>query len=162
MALFEIEKTMGRGFATAEDAIAPFLGARPGLPHIKGHFRLPESDLTYRSGSGRSLGELPLHVSVRSEKAGYAISIRIRRISASHQIWVYCGGVFFGLLALADHVSGRRSGMGAILGIAVATCVISLTLALLDFMAAHEAIGEISKAYQKRGPDRLAEPAPKP
>ncbi len=160
MALFEIEKTMGTGFATADDAIAPFLGARSALPHIKGHLRLPESELTYRSGSGRSLGELPLRVSVTSESAGYAISIRIRRLSTVHQIWVFAGGAFFGFLALADYWSGRRSGMGAMLGIGVATCVISLTLAFLDFMAAHEAIGEISKAYQTGGSKQPVNPTP--
>jgi hypothetical protein len=143
---------MGGGFASAEDAIAPFLGARPGLPHIKGHFRLPESELTYRGGSGRSLVELPLRVIVRSEQAGYAISIRVCRISTIHQAWVFCGGIFFASLALADYWSGRRSGVGVLVGIVVATCIISLLFAVFESMAAREAVGEISRAYQQRMP----------
>jgi hypothetical protein len=160
MPIFEIERIIGRGFASAEDAVAPFLGARSGLPHIKGHFKLPESELTYRGGPGRSLVELPLRLSVRSELTGYTIAIRICRISPVHQVFVLCGGIFFGSLAFADYWSGRRSGIGAMLGIAVATCLASLLLGLFDFMAAHEAIGEISKAYQQRGTNQTKDPAP--
>lgn len=151
---------MGSGFASAEDAIAPFLGARPGLPHIKGHFRLPESELTYRGGSGRSLVELPLRVTVASEPKGYAISIRICRISTVHQAWVFCGGVFFASLAFADYWSGRRSGIGPLVGIAVATCVISIMFAVFESMTAREAIGEISRAYQRPGSKEPTDRAP--
>jgi hypothetical protein len=122
--------------------------------------KLPESELTYRGGPGKSLVELPLRVSVRSEPPGYTIAIRICRISPVHQAFIFGGGIFFAALALADYWSGRRSGIGVMLGIAVGTCLVSIVFALFDFMAAQEAIGEILKAYQRPGSKQATDPAP--
>lgn len=81
--MLPINKILGQGFATPDDAIGP-LKASAMLPRIMGDLGLPRSEVLYRFGGQIRGGiDFPVHLTVENASEGYSITIRVDRLPGS-------------------------------------------------------------------------------
>jgi hypothetical protein len=144
--MLELRRTLGRGYSTPEDAIAPLRAAKPSLPRIIGYLGLPESDVTYRYGGGRGIIGLPARVAVVKEGECYSISVRIDRVPLFLTVLLVGGDAF---VVFAQMASPGRLTFGAVVFLVCSIIVANGFLLSQYFLAAKKAVSDFSSGYPK-------------
>jgi len=159
--MFDIVKTLGRGYATPEEALAPLLEAKDSLPHIRGYPTLPESEITYSYGGGQGHVELPVRVSVGKEDTGYSITVEIDRVALSSRIAIGFVAVVAGLTSAFYYFKGGFTGPEAFLAFSVGSLLGCGLFLLSGFEAAHAASKDFAWAYRTKEADQAPGPVPR-
>jgi hypothetical protein len=144
--MLDIERTLGRGYPTPEEAIGPLREAKPDLPRMTGYLGLPSSDVTYRMGGGRGIVVLPVKVFVTAEGGLYSISVRINRIPPILIFAAVLGDCFLIFVSLGML---NRLTLGPLLFLLASWLVVHAFFLAQYFSVARKALSEFSSCYPR-------------
>ena len=155
--MFDIVKTLGQGYSTPDEALAPLMVARDSLSNIKGDLVFPESEVTYVYGRGRERMDLPVLVTIQKDEDGYSVKVRIDRVSRFWKFWIVAAN---GVFPVFCYLKGRLTVTEALLSFSVFGVLSYGLVILLSFKAAGEATKDLLWAYQGEEDNQSPQPTP--
>jgi hypothetical protein len=144
--VLDIERTLGQGYSTPEEAIAPLRAAKPRLPWIIGYLGLPASAVTYRTGGGKGIVVLPIKVTVDGGAGSYSISVKITRIPPLLIITLALANSFLAFVSLGLL---RQATFGPLLFLVACVLVFNGMFVAQYFFIARAAVKDFVGCYPK-------------
>lgn len=140
--MLAITKFCGSRYRTSEEAFAPFAAACLGSKRVEYDAIIPNSELVYRLGSGRSIFRYTIMAIVIKEDTFYRVDVAVHRLTPSFGFIFAIPNIYVLATMWTSHISGAPLFL-----LALGILVLDIYLILSVVRGARAVMQDITRFY---------------